>query len=89
MNAFALNPKRDSALRKQKYAMKVKYIPVVVAAIAIINLSFAFAGDGNKVEKNLFIDAPSTEILMVVPDSPNDVIREMLDWLDRYLGPVD
>jgi len=24
-----------------------------------------------------------------VPASPNDVIREVLDWLDRYLGPVD
>ena len=23
-----------------------------------------------------------------VPDSSNDVIREVLDWLDRYLGPV-
>ena len=23
-----------------------------------------------------------------VPASPNDVIREVLDWLDRYLGPV-
>ena len=24
-----------------------------------------------------------------VPASPNDVIREVLDWLDLYLGPVD
>ena len=24
-----------------------------------------------------------------VPASPNEVIREVLDWLDRYLGPVD
>ena len=24
-----------------------------------------------------------------VPASPNQVIREVLDWLDRYLGPVD
>ncbi|NNE35193.1 MAG: hypothetical protein HKN13_08160 [Rhodothermales bacterium] len=24
-----------------------------------------------------------------VPASTNDVIREVLDWLDRYLGPVD
>jgi len=24
-----------------------------------------------------------------VPGSPNEVIREVLDWLDRYLGPVD
>jgi serine/threonine protein kinase/formylglycine-generating enzyme required for sulfatase activity/pimeloyl-ACP methyl ester carboxylesterase len=23
-----------------------------------------------------------------VPSSPNEVIREVLDWLDRYLGPV-
>ncbi len=23
-----------------------------------------------------------------VPDSTNEVIREVLDWLDRYLGPV-
>jgi hypothetical protein len=24
-----------------------------------------------------------------VPASPNEVIREVLDWLDLYLGPVD
>ncbi len=24
-----------------------------------------------------------------VPASPNEVIREVLDWLDRYLGPVE
>jgi hypothetical protein len=24
-----------------------------------------------------------------VPASSNDVIREVLDWLDLYLGPVD
>jgi dipeptidyl aminopeptidase/acylaminoacyl peptidase len=24
-----------------------------------------------------------------VPASPNEVIREVLDWFDRYLGPVD
>ena len=23
-----------------------------------------------------------------VPNEPNEVIRETLDWLDRYLGPV-
>jgi hypothetical protein len=23
-----------------------------------------------------------------VPASPNEVIREVLDWLDRFLGPV-
>ena len=24
-----------------------------------------------------------------VPNSVNDVIRELLDWLDRFLGPVE
>jgi hypothetical protein len=24
-----------------------------------------------------------------VPASPNELIREVLDWLDLYLGPVD
>jgi pimeloyl-ACP methyl ester carboxylesterase len=23
-----------------------------------------------------------------IPPHPNDIVKEILDWLDRYLGPV-
>lgn len=77
---------------------QVDYAPRMKKPVLMVNgpYDFSFSMDNSQMPLFAMLGTPAADKRHVVMESPHDVtvqhaelLKEVLGWLDKYLGPVD